>query len=128
MSGATLHITSGIVHNAVKTIVRAKAQVLRQRRRGAVKLDEARACWTALESDDSDLEAQIGTLLCFPRIFGGEYWLYVHGTVLGGRDLWREALQDYVAGIREEFGMLHGEPWPPVDPGSLSFFLQRQAC
>jgi hypothetical protein len=52
----------------------------------------------------------------------------VHGSVLGGRDLWREALQDYVAGIRGEFGMLHGEPWPPVDPGILAFFLNRRAA
>ena len=99
MSGATLYVTSGIIRNSLKTIARAKAQVLRQRRHGAVTLDEARTCWTALESDDEDLEARIGTLLCYPRVFNGEYWLYVHGTVLGGRDL----LASSAAGLRRRY-------------------------
>ncbi|CAB3744325.1 hypothetical protein [Paraburkholderia rhynchosiae] len=125
---STLYVSSAIVHNSVATIIRAKTIILRQRKRLAITADHARAAWTAFESDDSDMEAQIGTVLSYPVVFNGEYWNVIDGCVVGGDKLWKTALIEFVEEVRDEFGMLHGEPWPPVEPNGLAFFLRRQAC
>ncbi|MFM0060614.1 hypothetical protein PQR64_33825 [Paraburkholderia phytofirmans] len=127
MSGTTLYISSAIVHNSDATIVRAKTIILRQRRRNAINAETARAAFCAFEEDDADMEAQIGTVLSYPVVFNGEYWNVIAGCVVGDDKLWKTALIEFVEQVRDEFGMLHGEPWPPVEPNGLAFFLRRQA-
>lgn len=128
MSGATLYVSSAIVHNSDATIVRAKTVIIRARRRKAIDAATARAAFCAFEEDDEDLEAQIGTVLSYPLVFNGEYWNVIDGCIVGGEKLWKTALIEFVEQVRDEFGMLHGEPWPPVEPNGLAFFLRRQAC
>lgn len=123
---STVYTKEGIIHSPERTAIAAKTIIVRKRRRKQVTALEARCAFTAIESDDDDLEAQIGTLLSHSRVFGRQYWHVVQGKVIGGDQLWREALQEFVRERREKNGALHGEPFPVYEANGLADFLQRR--
>jgi hypothetical protein len=124
MSASAIYITEGIVHNSAETIAAAKALIVRKRKRLAITADQARSAWTDLESDDSDLEAQIATVLQHHCVFGTDYSAVIRGCVIGDGILWRGALEKFVADTRAASGALYGEI---LKPGGLGMF-RRQAC
>jgi len=116
----------GIIHSPERTAIAAKAMIVRKRRRKQITALEARCAFTAVESDDDDLEAQIGTILSFPRVFGRQYWTVVRGTAFGPA-LWRDALETFVRETREKNGALRNEPLPVYVDNSLAMFLRDAA-
>ena len=114
----------GIIHSPERTATAAKTLIVRKRRRKQVTALDARRAFTAIESDDDDLEAQIGTILSYPRIFGREYWTVVRGVSIGPA-LWRDALESFVRETREKNGAIRNEPIPVYAENSLAQFLQR---
>jgi hypothetical protein len=121
---AVVYKEEGIIHSPDRTAIAAKTIIVHKRRRKQVTALEARRAFTAVESDDDDLEAQIGTILSFPRVFGREYWTVMRGTSLGPA-LWRDALETFVREMREKNGALRNEPVPVYAENSLAQFLQR---
>ncbi|MBB5463882.1 hypothetical protein [Paraburkholderia sp. Cpub6] len=122
----TIHKTLRIVHNPERTAIAAKTIIVRRRRRKQVTALEARRAFTAIESDDDDLEAQIGTILSYPHVFGRQYWTVVRGASIGPV-LWRDALESFVRETREKNGALRNEPIPVYAENSLAMFLRDAA-
>jgi hypothetical protein len=100
-----------IRHSSIATIAAAKQHILRQRRRGVISLDSARDAWTALESDDDDLEAQAATLLEHQHVFGHDPLRFLRGHLVErDRGLWREELNSFLNAARlAGGGRLYGE-------------------
>ncbi|REG61560.1 hypothetical protein B0G80_4413 [Paraburkholderia sp. BL6669N2] len=120
---STVYSNEGIIHDPEHTAIAAKTIIVRQRRRKQMPALEARRAFTAIESDDDDLEAQIGTILSYPRIFGRQYWTVVRGVSIGPA-LWRDALEAFVRETRERNGALRNEPLPVYAENSLAMFLR----
>lgn len=123
---STVYAKEGIIHSPERTAIAAKTIIVRRRRRDQITALEARRAFTAIESDDDDLEAQIGTILCYPRIFGRQYWTVVCGASIGPA-LWRDALESFVRETREKNGALRNEPLPVYAENSLAAFLRDAA-
>lgn len=87
---------------------------------------EARRAFTAVESDDDDLEAQICTILSFPRVFGRQYWTVVRGAVFGPV-LWRDASETFVREARAKIGALRNELIPIYSDNSIAMFIRDAA-
>ncbi|TAM06399.1 MAG: hypothetical protein EPN70_06020 [Paraburkholderia sp.] len=113
----------GIIHSPEHTAIAAKTIIVRKRRRKQITALEARRAFTAIESDDDDLEAQIGTILSYPTIFGRQYWTVVRGTSFGPA-LWRDALETFVRETRAKNGALRNEPIPVYAENSLAMFMR----
>jgi hypothetical protein len=116
----------GIIHSPEHTAIAAKTIIVRKRRRKQVTALEARRAFTAVESDDDDLEAQIGTILSYPAIFGRQYWAVVRGASFGPA-LWHDALETFVRETRAKNGALRNEPIPVYSENSLAQFLRDAA-
>lgn len=113
----------GIIHSPERTAIAAKTIIVRRRRQKQVTALEARRAFTAIESDDDDLEAQIGTILSHPRVFGRQYWTVVRGASMGPA-LWRNAVEMFVRETRAKNGALRNEPLPVYAENSLAMFLR----
>ncbi|TCG08856.1 hypothetical protein BZM27_09400 [Paraburkholderia steynii] len=121
-----VYAKEGILHSPERTAIAAKTIIVRKRRQKQVTAIEARRAFTAIESDDDDLEAQIGTILSFPRVFGRQYWTVVRGASIGPV-LWRDALESFVRETRAKNGALRNEPIPVYAENSLAMFLRDAA-
>ncbi|CAB3744284.1 hypothetical protein [Paraburkholderia rhynchosiae] len=123
---STVYAKEGILHSPERTAIAAKMIIVRRRRRKQVTALEARRAFSAVESDDDDLEAQIGTILSYPRVFGRQYWTVIRGVSIGPV-LWRDALEAFVRQTREKNGALRNEPLPVYAENSLAAFLRDAA-
>lgn len=122
----TIYVTQAIRHDSTATIARAKTIIVRMRRRKEIDAYTARAAFCAFEEDDSDMEAQIGTVLSHPLVFNGEYWHVIAGFVVGAGALWKDALEEFVDQVRAKNGAIYGEPLPVYERKGLAAHLQRR--
>ncbi|MFP3601573.1 hypothetical protein [Paraburkholderia sp. SIMBA_053] len=121
---STVYPKQSIVHSPEHTVIAAQTIIVRRRRRKQITALEARRAWTAIECEDDDgLEAQIGTILSYPRVFGRQYWTVVRGAAIGPA-LWRDALETFVRETRAKNGALRNEPLPIYAENSLAMFLR----